>query len=102
MKRLVEAFVSGHIKHLMRRIIATVGLGYGFISLYKSFLWRDMSGVVIVPNHLLRCHHFAPESSFDVIRDEDDTEMYYDITGETSQTVKRLLRGMQRTKVRKR
>lgn len=40
--------------------------------------------MMIMPNHLLRCHPFAAESSFNITRHDDEAGDYYDIADEDS------------------
>lgn len=72
-EQLLKSFTSGHGQLSLRRIIASADRGDGYLKLLKSFLSRATSGVMIMPSHLLKCHPFEPESSFNVNRDDDDT-----------------------------
>lgn len=77
--KLVDSFIFGHGEPSMRGLIATVGRGYVCSRISRRFEKSDMSGVVIVCNHLLRYHSFASDSSFNVTSHDEGTDVYYDI-----------------------
>lgn len=83
-EKLLDVFTSGHGEMSLRGIVASADRGYGSLKLLKNFISRGMGGVMIMPNHLLRCHPFAAESSFNVTRHDDEAGDYYDIADEDS------------------
>lgn len=58
-QKILEQFTSGYVELSMCGIVATADRGYGSLNLLKSLISRGMGGVMIMANHLLRCHPFA-------------------------------------------
>lgn len=54
--------------------VITADRGYGKFSLLKRLLKRGIGAMMIMPDHVLKCHHFVGQSFFDVSRNEMDSE----------------------------
>lgn len=55
---------------------------YGSLNLLRRFLRREICGVIIMPQYLLKCYPFVASSGFDVRRMNEEVDTYYNICGD--------------------
>lgn len=80
-EKLLDDMVECQGQMSLNGLTVTEDRGYGSIGLLKSLIGRRIGGVIVIPEHLLRCHpflgvpHFTPESAdadFDYLYHETD------------------------------
>lgn len=60
-------------------IFVAADRGYGLLNLLPSFLRKGMRGVMIMSEHLSKCHPFTVKSHFDHTREDEEAEHYYEL-----------------------
>lgn len=66
--RLLE--VTG--EQSLHGLVITADRGYGSMQLIRSLLRHGIGSIMIMPEHLLRCHPFVGKSYFSVTRNDED------------------------------
>lgn len=78
----MDSFAYGHDEMSWRGIVVSVDRGYRSLELLRHFLGREMCGVMIIMEHLLKFHPLAAVSNYNATTVDNETETYYEIGGE--------------------
>ena len=61
-KHLIRNLLEGHGEHSVHGLVCTADRGYGSTALLRSLLSDNIGSIIIIPEHLLRCHPFVGKS----------------------------------------
>lgn len=84
MKILLQYFMENEGKLSLFGLIATMIRGYGTISFLRSLSTTGIGSIMIMLEHLKRCHPFAGKSLVDLFREQSsDNDIHEDIANGT-------------------
>lgn len=72
--KLLNDILDGRGKQSLLGFVITADRGYGKLSLLKKLLKNGIGSILVMPEHLLRCHPFVGASFFDVSRNDQDED----------------------------
>lgn len=70
--KLLDILVESRGEQSLHGLVLTADRGYGSMSLMRILMGRGIGSMLIMPQHLLRCHPFVGQSFFNVTRLDDD------------------------------
>ena len=71
---LIGTLLEGGGEQSLHGLIITADRGYGSFSLIQNLLTSGIGSIVIMPEHLLRCHTFVGETYFRCTRNDEEQE----------------------------
>lgn len=72
--KVLQTLLGGRGEQSVLGFVVTADRGYGNLSLLKNLLKQGIGAVMVMPEHLLKCHPFVAESFFNVTRNEGSDE----------------------------
>ena len=71
---MIDALLEGRGERHLSGFTVTVDRGYGKLSTLTSLFIRGINYILIMPDHILKCHPFVRSSFPDVTRNEENDE----------------------------
>lgn len=71
-RRLISTFIDVRGDNSLHGLVLTADRGYGNLSLIRSLLLHGISSILVMPQHLIRCHPFVGRSFLRVTRQDEN------------------------------
>lgn len=73
-EKLLDAVTEGRGEESLHGMVVTADRGYGGMQLIRLLLRYGIGSILVMPEHLLRCHPFVGKSYFTVTRDDQNQD----------------------------